>query len=189
MRHGEASEHPLVLKLGSLDVWCYTCHKFVGDPATPILEQGRLAEVVSALSTRPVTDVALLRRRQAERAIWTGLRHTDAFFLVSTPWFVLWHAFFTGDTQEPPPSASPLQSTLATIVADDTGRRQAELYEQYHVVNESQWRFLHTHYALSPGLLEASVTHPLVCHVLLILRMHLQDTERRDREHHNEAES
>lgn len=177
MRHGEASQHPLVLKIGSLDVWCYTCRKFIGDPAAPILEQGRLREIVGALSTRPAADLALLHRRQEERAVWTGVHATDAFFLVSMTWFALWHAFFIGDTLEPPLSASPLQTALAVAVADRTGRRPANLYEEYHVVNEPQWRFLHNRYALNPALPESIVAHPHVRRVLPILRMHLQHTE------------
>jgi len=118
--HHELTGHPLYLKLNTLEIWCHTCTKWLGDEDSFIGEIQRAQEirkyfVCNSTMWNPLSESkAEFDRRVLERNLTGSFEEDEDFrrYLLPKSWMKLWTRYVIGD--EPPPNI-PIDNSVFVV--------------------------------------------------------------------------
>jgi len=100
LNHYKKTEHPLVLKLNSTEMWCYKCSKWCGSPKEDPIEQEKVLSIRSFLQTACdsifVTS-EIEQRRQIERSLPLPVPSSKRWAIIEMGWEKDWERFIIGD--------------------------------------------------------------------------------------------
>jgi len=118
LHHHENTAHPLTIKLKTLEIWCYSCAKWLGqnedsntksDYGDP-LELKLSMEIADRLGLDNAAQELNLRRLR-ERNMF--LRLKSPLYIIDPAWKRRWNAFKIGDTDDPGPLNNMAVARLA----------------------------------------------------------------------------
>ncbi|KAI9331747.1 hypothetical protein BDR26DRAFT_663095 [Obelidium mucronatum] len=107
LHHTSATKHPLSLKIHNLEVWCYSCIKWVGNPYQPKAEQQKLSQITSQFLSPQKEPFRSLRQqvswnpRRIEERMMHVVEEGDRLFFLSRDFLREWTRFLMGDGDPP----------------------------------------------------------------------------------------
>jgi len=167
-------QHKIVVKAQTLEMWCYSCSKWLGQEGEKLLAMGQQGPEVTAegdelrhiegvmLELDVVKEIARRlgmsqeveecnRRRKAERG-WK-LNHQGEYFLISVAWYAQWRLFLIGDIDTPGPVLNnDLEEVLLLYNAGEVVA-PPRLGTDYYVVMRETWEYLVQTYGGGPAIL------------------------------------
>lgn len=166
-------EHPVVMKVHTLEMWCYRCRVWLGQTsadrgepgdtletlteASPLREISALSlevELVKEISRRlgltPEAE-ALNQRRRLERSF--NLRRMGEFFLIPRFWSSRWHLFLIGDIETPGPITNG--NLLLRLTDHSPEAEPPRLNIHYSVVMGEAWAHFAKVYDAGPPIPES----------------------------------
>ncbi|KAI8621289.1 hypothetical protein BC830DRAFT_275921 [Chytriomyces sp. MP71] len=152
-RHHESTQHPLCLKLNTLEIWCYTCIRWVGCPSPGNPGEVALTRALATACAAPFDGIrgeyeAWHDRRHAERGMYK-IDAGDRLFFLSMSFLMQWRDFLM--SEEGPAVRIDNRSLLGM-----DGRFNIDLipFSQFGIVSEVTWRQLMASYGGGPELCE-----------------------------------
>jgi len=102
LNHYKETGHPLVLKLNSTEMWCYTCEKWCGSPKEDLIEQEKVRFIRSFIekSYNVFVSSEIEERRLIERSLPLPVPETSSnrWAIIEMSWVKDWERFIIGDS-------------------------------------------------------------------------------------------
>ncbi|KAJ3072653.1 Ubiquitin carboxyl-terminal hydrolase 20, partial [Podochytrium sp. JEL0797] len=164
MEHHTSTNHALALKLNTLEFWCYTCTKWVGNNCTS--HPSELSRARTLLSHFPASTPTLRvlqtqskynTKRHLERQMYM-LLPTDKIYFLSAPFLLAWRKFLLGNDMPP----SQIDNASLVVPLQDWGyvgcpeglssgvelmNPFLEPFRHFGIISETSWNALYKEYA------------------------------------------
>ncbi|KAJ3023732.1 UNVERIFIED_CONTAM: Ubiquitin carboxyl-terminal hydrolase 33 [Siphonaria sp. JEL0065] len=149
LKHNEATGHLMTVRVTTLEVWCYDCVKWVGNPQMPLIEQITTRNIINKLldcSTEPFLslqkEAALRDRRFRERDVY-NLEESDKIFFLSIRFLTEWSLFLMDSVDGP---KGIRNDDLVLKMDEVTGlaimKPDVVPHRDFGIVSEESWKYL-----------------------------------------------
>eukprot|EP01126_Amoeba_proteus_P058503 TRINITY_DN7554_c1_g1_i3.p1 TRINITY_DN7554_c1_g1~~TRINITY_DN7554_c1_g1_i3.p1 ORF type:complete len:183 (+),score=32.37 TRINITY_DN7554_c1_g1_i3:505-1053(+) len=146
--HFKNTDHPLYVKLNTLEIWCHSCQKWIGEADSHELEiyfTERIRTGLLGLAKKEQEDSELVERRKHERNLRSVKPDDLVRYVINSFWFDRWIRFIIGDL---PPPSDPVNN-LPLI-------RDGNLFNfsntNHYLVSVLQWEYLIRTYGGGPTI-------------------------------------
>ncbi|RUS25029.1 hypothetical protein BC938DRAFT_472726 [Jimgerdemannia flammicorona] len=145
-------EHGLVIQIRTLQIWCYTCDKWIGTPNSHPAEKAKvnaITRLICNTMNRPdlQSEVALNSRRQHERDLEEEITNDGKCVLISMIWMKEWCSFMTGN-----PLPGPVDNR-SLLLANGSVNPDMSIPEDFVIISMNTWAYLEQYYGVDGRML------------------------------------
>jgi len=148
LNHFKELGHPLIIKLNTVEMWCYQCTKWCGNQSSDPIESQKVLSVISYIGLN--CDKSFLSstflRRQKERDLGPEERLNTTWAIIELNWYKSWERFIIGDLEE---FSAPIDNQ--PLLSD--GRFNFLLRGTWTHVSLATWEYLQRTYGGGPLIL------------------------------------
>jgi len=148
LKHHRTTGHPLIIKLNTIELWCYECNQWCGSINTNLIERQKVLSSIQFLGSAVKKDYVCetFIRRQKERELEPVKRQDNIWAIIEVSWYEKWERFLIGDLED---FNEPIDNT--PLLTPD-GELNRFLLSGYDWVNISlpAWEYLELKYGGGP---------------------------------------